>query len=41
MDITNNIIEKHGLKKNEYEEVNKLLKRNQIYLNLVFFSNVE
>ena len=38
MEITNNIIEKHGLKKEEYESIKKLLKRNPNLLELGIFS---
>ena len=38
MEITNTIIEKHGLKKEEYESIKKLLKRNPNLLELGIFS---
>ena len=31
MEITNQIIEKHGLKLEEYEKIKKLLRESQIY----------
>ena len=41
MKITNQIIEKHGLKLDEYKTIQKLLKRNPNILELGIFSNVE
>ena len=38
MEITSTIIEKHGLKKEEYESIKKLLKRNPNLLELGIFS---
>ena len=38
MKITNNIIEKHGLKLEEYENIKKLLKREPNFLELGIFS---
>ena len=38
MQITKKIIENHGLSLNEYEEVNKLLKRKPNLLELGIFS---
>ena len=35
MKITEKIVEKHGLKIDEYKNIKKLLKRIQIYLSLV------
>ena len=37
MEITNTIIEKHGLKVEEYESIKKLLKRNPNLLELGIF----
>ena len=37
MKISNQIIENHGLKLDEYKKIQELLKRDQIYLNWVFF----
>ena len=41
MQITAEIIEKHGLKPQEFEKIKKLLKENLIFLSLEFFSYVE
>ena len=38
MEITNKIIEKHGLKIEEYKNIQKLLKRNPNLLELGIFS---
>ena len=38
MKITNQIIEKHGLKLDEYKTIQKLLKRNPNLLELAIFS---
>ena len=38
MKITNNIIKKHGLKLNEYENIKKLMKRDPNILELGIFS---
>ena len=38
MEITNEIIEKHGLKLEEYKTIQKLLKRNPNLLELGIFS---
>ena len=38
MEITNTLIEKHGLKKEEYESIKKLLNRNPNLLELGIFS---
>ncbi len=38
MEITNKIIEKHGLKKEEYKKIKELLKRNPNFLELGIFS---
>ena len=38
MKITNEIVEKHGLKLDEYEKIKKLLKRNPNLLELGIFS---
>ena len=37
MKITNQLVQKHGLKIDEYENIKKLLKENQICWNLEFF----
>ena len=37
MKITNQIIEKHGLKLEEFKSIKNYLTENQTYLNLVFF----
>ena len=41
MEIDEKIIEKHGLKQEEYNSILQLLKREPNLLELEFFSNVE
>ena len=38
MEITNKIIENHGLKQDEYKNIKKILKRNPNFLELGIFS---
>ena len=40
MKITNHIIEKHGLKLEEFENIKKIIKRDLIFLNWVSFLTI-